>query len=178
MNRYFGDVNGKKVILKLFSYSDINSEYIGWLNDPVVVRYSNQRFLKHTKLTCKRYLKSFEKSDNLFLRIEQKTDGLFVGTMTAYVNMHHRTVDVGIMVGHKSVWGSGIGQDAWNTLLNWLLNQEWVRKVTAGTMRCNNAMVKIIERSGMTFEAIRPEQELLDGLPQDILYYGVFRNAV
>ena len=96
--------------------------------------------------------------------------------MTAYVSPFHGTADVGIMVGRSSVWGRGIGQDAWETLLSWLFEQAKIRKVTAGTMRSNVAMVRIMERSGMMHEATRAGQELLDGIPQDLLYFAKFRD--
>lgn len=175
LKRAFTILTGEKVILKPFSQADITSEYIGWLSDSEVVKYSNQRFICHTRATCAAYLAGFEGTGNLFIKIEQRSDSLFVGTMTAYISTFHQTADVGIMVGRRSAWGKGIGQDAWNTLLNWLLSQEAIRKVTAGTMRCNRAMVKLMERSRMTLEAVRPGQELLDGVPQDLVYYGKFR---
>ena len=157
--------------------ADITCEYVGWLNDPDVVKYSNQRFFQHTPASCEKYLAGFAGTDNLFLKIEQKVDGIFLGTMTAYVSKPHQTVDIGIMVGRRAVWGGGIGQDAWNTLVSWFLRQGSIRKVTAGTMQSNGAMIKIIERSGLLLEAVRPKQELLNGLPQDILYYGKFRDS-
>jgi ribosomal-protein-alanine N-acetyltransferase len=171
---HFVELGGEYVTLKQFSASDITDEYVGWLNDPQVVKYSNQRFLQHTRETCKRYLDGFCGTVNLFIKIQRRIDGLFVGTMTAYVSTYHQTVDVGIMVGRQSVWGLGIGQEAWNLLVEWLLHQEGVRKVTAGTMRCNTAMIRLMEKSGMTLEAVRPEQEMLDGMPQDLVYYGKF----
>lgn len=174
----FKNLNGKLVSLTPFLVSDITPEYVSWLNDPQVVRYSNQRFIQHTEATCKAYFTGFRSTDNIFIKIERAADGLFAGTMTAYVSVHHQTVDVGIMVGRRSLWGSGIGQEAWNILLNWLLSQPNVRKVTAGTMKCNMAMIKLMERSGMEFEAIRPKQELLDGVPQDILYYAKYSPDV
>jgi [ribosomal protein S5]-alanine N-acetyltransferase len=171
---HFVELGGECVTLTQFSASDITDEYVGWLNDPQVVKYSNQRFLRHTRETCKRYLDGVCGTGNLFIKIQRRIDGLFVGTMTAYVSAHHQTVDVGIMVGRQSVWGLGIGQEAWNLLVQWLLQQEGVRKVTAGTMHCNTAMIRLMEKSGMTLEAVRPEQELLDGIPQDLVYYGKF----
>ena len=168
---------GEKVVLKPFRLSDISPEYVAWLNDPVVVKYSNQRFMTHTRASCEAYLQSFSGTPNRFIKIEQRENGRSVGTMTAYVSVPHRTVDIGMLIGCPSVWGKGVGQDAWQTLLRWLLSQPTVRKVTAGSMRCNEAMVKIMERSGMVFEAARPQQELLDGVPQDLVYYGMFRVA-
>jgi ribosomal-protein-alanine N-acetyltransferase len=172
----FNPLPGKRVLLRLFTLADISAEYIAWLNDPLVVRYSNQRFLTHTEASCRRYFESFANTPNLFLSIRMQTDDLAVGTMTAYVSPHHGTADIGIMVGRSSVWGSGVGQDAWETLLNWLLALPGIRKVTAGAMRGNAAMVRIMEHSGMMHEATRAEQELLDGVAQDILYFAKFRD--
>lgn len=170
----FSGVIGDKTVLSIFSAEDITNDYVGWLNDPAVVRFSNQRFYFHTPTSCAAYLASFENSGSLFLKISRKSDGTPLGTMTAYYSAPHRTVDVGIMMGRPTEWGRGLGQDAWDSLLAWLLDLNCVRKVTAGTMRCNGAMVKLMERSGMTLEAVRPQQELLDGVPQDLLYFGRF----
>jgi ribosomal-protein-alanine N-acetyltransferase len=169
---------GKIVILQPFLFEDVTPEYIGWLNDPQVVRFSNQRFRQHSQQSCWDYVASFEKSPNRFLKIILQQDARMVGTMTAYIAVPHGTVDIGIMVGCRSVWGQGVGQDAWNTLMGWFLETVGIRKVTGGTMRSNVAMLRIMERSGMTLEAVRPSQEMLDGLPQDILYYGKFRDSL
>jgi ribosomal-protein-alanine N-acetyltransferase len=174
LQEQFSPLVGERTVLRQFQPDDITSDYVGWLNDPVVVQFSNQRFLAHTPASCARYIASFGGSGNLFLKIERKRDGTCVGTMTAYHSRQHGTVDVGIMVGRRAEWGRGLGQDAWNTLLVWLLDRDCVRKVTAGTMRCNVAMVRLMERSGMSLEAVRPQQELLDGVPQDLLYFGRF----
>lgn len=170
-------LDSERLILKPFALAHITTDYIDWLNNSEVVKYSNQRFKHHTWVTCVDYLNGFEATGNLFINIEKKEDGLCVGTMTAYVSEFHQTVDVGIMIGRLSVWRVGIGYEAWSLLLSWLLEQESVRKVTAGTMRCNIPMIKIFERSGMRLEAVRPNQELLNGEPQDILYYGKFKNS-
>ena len=37
-------VQGHRVVLGLFNEAHIGKKYLGWLNDPEVVRYSNQRF--------------------------------------------------------------------------------------------------------------------------------------
>lgn len=174
MATIFNTLLGSKVLLRPFAATGITTEYISWLNDPQVVKYSNQRFICHTEESCRRYLDSFTNTPNLFLSIQRKADDRAVGTMVAYVFPHHKRADISIMIGNRSVWGGGIGQDAWNTLLNWFIEQRRIRKVTAGAMRCNLPMIKLMERSGMTLEATRQKQELLNEIPQDILFYGKF----
>lgn len=165
---------GNKVFLRPFTALDIDASYIGWLNDPEVVRYSNQRFLVHDRESCMRYLTSFDGSANMFMSVRRLSDGCPIGTLTAYVSRHHGTVDVGIMIGDKSIWGQGYGQDAWDLLTNWLLQRKDVRKLTAGTLTCNYGMIKIMEQSGMKLEAVRKAQEIVDGYPVDILYFAKF----
>ncbi|MGQ3039885.1 MAG: GNAT family N-acetyltransferase [Brevundimonas sp.] len=167
-------LNGGKVSLEPFVRDHITPAYISWLNDPEVVRFSNQRFATHSEVSAATYLKSFEGSSNSFMLIRRSSDGRAVGTLTVYVNTHHGTADVGIMIGEKAAWGGGYGQAAWDAVLNWLLDQEQIRKVTAGTLACNLGMVKLMERSGMTLEGVRKAQELVDGVPEDVVLYARF----
>jgi ribosomal-protein-alanine N-acetyltransferase len=168
---------GKQTLLRPFSADDISADYLGWLADPEVVRFSNQRFRTHTRESALAYLNSFVGSGNLFLGIQMAEDQRLVGTITAYRSQPHQTADMGLLIGDPSFWGKGIGLDAWNTLMDYLLNACHLRKVTGGTLRCNVGMVRIMERSGMQLEAVRAQQELVDQVPQDALYYARFRDT-
>ena len=165
---------GKRVKLTLFSEADITDEYIGWLNDPLVTRFSNQRFKAHDRVSCTRYLSSFDGTPNLFASVRRLDEDQAIGTMTAYISPHHGTADVGIMIGERSVWGHGYGQDAWSTLVDFLIAQPGMRKITCGTLACNEPMIRLAERSGMELEARRRDQELVDGAPVDIIYFARF----
>lgn len=169
-------LTGERLYLRPFVESDITADYIRWLNDPGVVRFSNQRFRHHDKKSCQDFLNTFSGSDNLFLAIQLSDDKRLIGTMTAYISPHHGTADMGLLIGERELWGHGFGQEAWNLLLNHLLRVRMLRKVTAGTLRCNIGMSRIMERSGMRMEAVRSQQELVDGEPQDVLHFAKFRD--
>ena len=166
-------IHGNKVVLKPFLPSDVTPKYVEWLNDKDVVKYSNQRFINHTTESCFNYLESFTDSSNLFLSIYDIENGIMIGTMTAYFCEHHFNVDLGIMVGDKKSWGKGYGQDAWDYALKSIICNSKVRKVTGGAMRANKAMIKIMKKSGMVQDGIRNKHELLEGIPQDLLYFGL-----
>ena len=169
-------LRGNAIELKPFSVADINDAYIGWLNDPNVVKYSNQRFFVHTMDSCLRYQASFEGTDNLFMGIRTLSDDKLIGTLTAYIASNHGTVNVGIMIGDSSIWGMGYGLDAWITMNNWLLARKDIRKLNAGTLACNSGMIKLMERSGMVLEATLKSQEIVEKCPVDILYYAKFNG--
>lgn len=185
-------LRGQRVVLRPFTAQDITDAYIGWLNDPEVVRYSNQRFVRHTRESCERYFAGFAGSANLFASLRVAQPGVAaegghgdqaeqieqaVGTLTAYRSLPHGTADVGILLGERAAWGQGIGLEAWQLLTDWLLTTPGLRKVTAGTLACNRSMLAVAERSGMRREGVRRAQELIDGVPTDIVHFARFAPA-
>lgn len=172
-----GVLEGRQVRLRPFGAPDITPVYLGWLQDPEIVRFSNQRFRTHTADTCQAYLTSFNGGPNYFLSICDRDTEAMLGTMTVYRSVHHGTADIGIMVGERRVWGQGIGADAFGTVMATLLDSGEIRKVTAGTLSVNTGMIRIMEKAGMQHEATRRDQELADGVPVDVVYYARFRHA-
>lgn len=168
-------MTGKQTLLRPFRADDITTDYLDWLADPEVVRFSNQRFRTHTRESALEYLNSFTGSGNIFLSIRLAENQRLVGTITAYCSKPHQTADMGLLIGDRGCWGQGVGLDAWSILMDHLLNVCCLRKVTGGTLRCNAGMVKIMERTGMKLEAVRTQQEMVDQVAQDTLYYAKFR---
>ena len=160
--------------LRPFRLTDITANYLSWLNDPEVTRFSNQRFRQHTAESSAAYTASFNGSSDSFLLLERLEDHAPIGTATVYRNGHHGTADIGLMLGERRCWGQGYGREAWQAVLEALLEEPGLRKVTGGTARPNRAMVKIMEQSGMELEAVRARQELIEGQPVDLLYYARF----
>lgn len=172
-----GPLRGERVELRLMTEDDIDARHVGWLNDAEVVRFSNQRFIKHDRASCLAYLRGFDGSAHRYWAIRRIDTGERIGTLTAYLSPHHGTVDLGLLVGERSAWGQGFGLDAWRTLMQAALAVHCVRKVTGGTLDCNIGMLKIFERAGMQHEAVRRAQELVEGQPRDLVYYARFRDA-
>lgn len=162
------------VRVRRFTEADITDDYVSWLNDPAVVRFSNQRFLSHSSASCQAFYSSIEASDSALFVIEYADLG-FVGTMTVHFNERHGTADMGILIGDARVRGFGVGASAWITVMNQVLSLPGIRKVTAGTLSCNQPMLSVISKAGMEADGIRKAQELVDGVPYDICYFAAFR---
>lgn len=167
-------VEGRFIILRQFQESDITKDYLAWLNDPLVVRYSGQRFKVHTVESCQKYLSAFTGTDNCFFAICDKNSLTVVGTLTVYYSQHHKTADIGIMIGNRSLWGKGYGLDAFQSIVDALHDARLVRKITAGTLVINLGMTSILQRAGFHLEATRKQHELFDGVPVDMVYYAKF----
>lgn len=170
-------IEGDLVKLIVFTEKNISDTYLSWLNDPDVVRFSNQRFRRHTRETSLEYLQELVAAEGIFCAVCLKGDGKYVGTMTVRFSVAHERAEIGIMIGNKKVWGKGIGGDAWSTLMSFLLNTVKIRKVFAGTLRCNKGMVKIMMKSGMISDGVLVTHELVDGKEEDIVFFSKFRKC-
>ena len=169
-------IEGAFVRLKEFTANNITDGYLKWLNDPVVVKYSNQRFIKHTRQTSFEYFETFTNTSNLLLAVYLKDQDRYVGTMSVYISNIHETADIGIMIGDRSCWGNGVGSDAWITIMKWLLDIVKIRKITGGTLRCNVGMHRIMVNSGMLLDGVRIGQEIADEEVQDIMHFAKFNR--
>lgn len=158
-----------------FTESHLTQRYVDWLNDPQVVRYSEQRHRRHTLDTCRAYFESFRGSAHEFLAIEAQDARLgHIGNIAVAVDVANRVGDVSIVVGERRAWGSGLGGLAWCAVIETLLISGRLRKVTAGTMATNAPMLRLMERSGMQIEGRRARQFLLEGVEVDLILAARF----
>ena len=165
-------VMSKRIEFREMQLSDISEEYLGWLNDKELMRFSRQRFKTHNLESSSEYIESFKGSENSFIGMFTREAGRLIGTMTIYRCTNHGTADMGIMIG-RGEGGKGYGKECWSFMLETLLERDdGARKVTAGTSELNIAMLNIMEGSGMEKEGRRREQEIIDGKPADTVLYG------
>jgi RimJ/RimL family protein N-acetyltransferase len=170
-------IETERLILEPFGESRLSPEYVAWLNDPEVVRYSEQRHCSHTLESCREYWLSFQGTPHFFWAVIAKDPGLgHIGNMNAYLDTANSTADLGIMVGAKGAWGRGYGAEAWNGTCDFLFRVARIRKITAGTLSLNAGMLKIMEKTGMREDGIRTRQCLVEGKETDIVHGAMFRD--
>jgi RimJ/RimL family protein N-acetyltransferase len=166
-------ITGSIVELGPFGPELITGEYLGWLNDKSLMRYSRQRLVDHTRESSLDYLRSFEGSPNKFWAIYRRSDRLYIGTMTAYVDRAAGSADIGILVGHAEGRGKGFGREAWGLAMDYLFRVEGVEKVIGGTSALNAAMVRVFHYWQMRLEEVEKDAEMIDGRPADVLRFGM-----
>jgi RimJ/RimL family protein N-acetyltransferase len=150
---------------------------VDWLNDPEVVRYSEQRHKIHTVESQIAYVMSFLGSQHTLrsIVIDDGNTGLFIGSLTAYIDPYNSVANVGILIGHKASWGKGYGTEAWIMFCNSLF-ESGIRKIEAGCMSINVGMIEICRKYKMEREGTRPEHFVYQGLGCSLLQFGKFRG--
>lgn len=154
------------LLIRNFKLSDINQNYIDFLNDKNLLKYSNNKYTNFTKKKCLLFFKNFKNSKNLFLAILSKKNLKLIGTLTCYFSNNMQICDVGILLGHKNYRSKKLGTKAWIMIMDFLKKNYKLKKISAGTVVKNVKMIKIFKRSGMVYDGFRRknfyEKKLLD----------------
>jgi len=132
-------------------------DYLAWLRDPEVVRTLNlPDYLaapvpaEAVRAYCDRVMAS---DTDLFFAIEARDPKAFVGTLKlGAVNALTRCADVGIMIGRRDLWGRGLATDAIAACCRWAFSAGGFRRLTAGAMAINPAMIRVFEGLGFRRE--------------------------
>lgn len=161
-----------------FTEAFLTLQYVGWLNDPDVVRYSTQRHRRHTLETCRQYLQSFDGTPNYFWAIVEREQGLgHIGNINAYIDVHDRVADLGILLGNKSAHGRGYAREAWLAVCGYLFAQAGMRKITAGTCAVNKPMLALMAAIGMVEDGRRIRQTLVEGREADVVHAALYSDS-
>ena len=164
MKREFPYMSDNVIQLVPFELRHLNDNYISWLNDIEVVRYSEQRHKIHSLESCRNYFEQQQKSDNYFLAVELIDKQItHVGNVGVSVDFSNKIADLSIIIGDKSLWGTGVGSRAWSLALKAVLFDFNFRMVTAGTMEVNKSMIKLMKRSGMNIDCVLPRRFMFEG---------------
>ena len=174
-------------ITKLVPFAEAHlaaPRYLEWLRDRDVVSSLNLPVYLERPVaaeTVEAYCNAITESDNdLFLAIHAKPDDSFIGTIKAgHIDWYARIGDIGIMIGDRAYWGRGIAQDSIFALCRYLFDEVALRKLTAGAMATNVAMIKVFEKLGFQHEAkLRAQDWQEDGGYCDHVLLGCFRQEL
>ena len=171
-------IRTEHLLMVPFSERHLTGRYLGWLNDASLMCFSEQRHKRHTLETCRDHLRSFENTPDLFWAIEEQGNLGHIGNISVFIDVHNSLADVGILIGAEPARGKGYGREAWGAVCRYLLLDGGIRKVVAGTMAENLAMLAIMEKSGMVPDGTRRRHYMCKGKEMDVIYMALFRDSL
>jgi RimJ/RimL family protein N-acetyltransferase len=169
--------NKFKITIRNFDIKDIDKNYIDALNNKKLMKFSENRFKSFNRKSCLDYYRAMKLKKNYFFLILKNDLINFVkipiGTMTCYIDHHNKSCDLGILIWEA---GKGYGNIAWKLAIKKIFTDTRIRKITAGAMENNVAMIKIFKNSGMKFELRKKKNFLFKNKYTDMIGYCIFKN--
>ena len=171
-------LDGQRVYVTPFAEQHlVDADYHGWLSDPQVVRYLGRpEYLAAVPFEeIRHYVERVWADDRCsFFAIHGVDDGRFIGTTKIAfkdkAGPAHDVADVGVMIGDRASWGKGMATDALRVTCQHAFDVLGARKLTAGAMSPNVAVIKAFLRIGFVEEGrLRAQFAFADGLADHVL---------
>ena len=153
-----GKIVGERIFLREIVESDLSERFILWLSDPDVNEFLEVRHNPPNLETQKQYVKECRLSPSkVYLGIFQQNETL-IGSVT--LNSHETRVEIGLMIGDKSLQGRGIGTEVVKTVSHWARAQGFT-EITAGYLQENKRSARLFESLGFQIVRVIPKSDTI-----------------
>jgi RimJ/RimL family protein N-acetyltransferase len=133
--------------IKLIKKSVDTKQWVKWLNDKEITKFSEQRLKKHTVKSQKKFLLGKIKAENSKLfQIFYKNQ--FVGLVElGFIDRFHKICEVMYFLGNKNYWGKKIATTAVSLAIKYAFKNLGMHKVYAGTYGKNKSSQKVLKNN-------------------------------
>ncbi len=165
------------VYLAPLTADNVTSEYVSWLNDEEVVRYTEVRG-KQDLAAAREYVRTANETDNSAIWRIMSDDDVHVGNIRlSNIRFLHQRAEVALLIGARNYWGKGIGTSAIELASRFGFDELQLHKLTAGIMAQNIGSRIAFERAGYHCEATFRDHAVFEGEFCDTLAMAKFNTS-
>lgn len=171
-------LKGDRIYLRQLEESDVNENYYIWLNNKEICKGNSHARFPMSKESISQYVKELNDArEKLVLAvIEIKTDKQIGNISIQSIDYINRTGEFAILLGEKSAWGKGYGEEIGKLIIAHVFNNLDLRRIYCGTFSTNIGMQKLAIKLNFRQEGLRRKAIYKEGQYLDILEYGLLRE--
>lgn len=169
-------LESERAVLRSITPADVGSAYLGWLRDPDVTRYMNARFDDISEETVRAFVASHDDRERFLLGIFDRASGVHIGNHRAVCHAAHRQAHVGVMIGDRGHWGTGIVPETRAVLLDFLFGPLGMLKVCGEVYAVNAAGIFNYQLLGFKVEGTLVSHVACGQGRSDVVQFAMFRR--
>ena len=168
-------LESERLLLRPVELTDVNDTYRSWMNDPVVMQYTESRFQTHSLEQIRQYVASVQADpSSRFFAIIEHESGKHIGNIKiGHIHPVHRHADVGIIIGDKASWGKGYATESLQLVAGFAGRNLKLHKLTAGIYANNPGSLQAFLKAGFVLEGRFASHWFCDGEYVDGLQVGL-----
>jgi ribosomal-protein-alanine N-acetyltransferase len=166
----------ESITIKKLNYKkDVTLNYLKWMNDPEVQKYTEQKYKKKTIIDIKKFVKEKNKSKNEFLfgiyLKENKKKNHIGNIKLGPINFIHKTAEISYFIGEKDLWGKGYTSEAIKKIINFAKKKK-LKKLKACFYEMNHGSKKVLENNGFKIEGKFKSEIIFNKKRYSSYWYG------
>lgn len=156
--------------------NDISVEYINWMNDPEIMKYTESGGKNYCISDLQAYVLDMNNSpNNVLMGVFLKSSNVHIGNIKiGNVSETHKYADVGFIIGNKQYWGKGYATQAIQEMLKLASEKLGLYKVFAGVYANNIGSIKALKKSGFIECGRFKDHCVIDEERVDVLHFEIF----
>ena len=159
----------------LYAFTEFSPEYLEWLNDPEVNRYTSRGSYPTTEAEARQYVATCQSADRIVSAIF--ANERHIGNISIQkIDLINRSAELAILIGDRSAQGKGFGLKASQIICKHGFNALGLNRIYCGTHSENIPMQKLALKLGMKEEGWSRKALYTDGKFADIIHYGILRE--
>ena len=169
-----GIVEGDRIYLRYIKLTDVNDNYLSWLNDDEVMKgivtsgYNLQKLQSYVR-------EKFNSTHTHFFAIVLKSNNVHIGNIKLdYHDSNANLSEMGVLIGDKDYWGKGIAKDACSLVLDYGFKKLNLRKIFLAVFENNIHAIKLYKSLGFKTEGKLIKHVCVQGVLYDKYFMGIF----
>lgn len=173
-------LEGDKIYLRAIAKSDVNQNYLNWLNDKDTTRGLASGLFPSTLMELEQFVeRAIHSKDVVMFAICDKTNDQHIGNIKIdHFDWVSRTCELGLLIGDKNYWGKGIGFEACHLTLSYAFQTLNIRKVILAVYENNPAAIGLYKKLGFQLEGSLRQHVYDDGQYYDKHFMGLFAEEL
>ncbi len=142
------------LVLRTLKHSDISEAYLQWMNDMEVVRYTEQRFIRHQHSNVEKFVRDKLRSDHDFLFGIFFKNGHIGNIKLGPIEWESLNAEISYLIGKKEFWGKGIATKVVKSAVAFGFSELGLKKISAGYYEINIGSEKVLKKCGFSVEGV------------------------
>ncbi len=120
------------------------------------------------------YIEECENDEDGYYWSIETRDRTTIGIVSLFeIDPHHKTVDLGIVIGDKEYWGKGVATEVVNTIKEYAFNTLGIARISAEVEEDNLPMKKVFEKTGFEQDGVFRNARAKNGKRINVLHFGI-----
>ncbi len=137
--------------LKILYPENVSKNYVDWMNNKSIVKYTEQRYYKHTEQSVKKFVdKKFKSKNNFLFGIffhKKHIGNIKLGPIIKI----RKTSDISYIIGFKKYWNKGIASISVALVTTFAFKILKLKTLRAASYLDNLGSIYVLKKNGYVF---------------------------
>ena len=153
----------EKCFIRILNKDDVTDNYVMWLNDYEVTKYTEQKYVEHHLKSVHDYVKQkYESGSDLLFGIFHHN--VHIGNVKlGPIKWQHKSTEISYFIGDKTYWGKGIASKVIKKVVEYGADILRLEKFNAGYHELNIGSARVFQKCGFCIEGVKKGDFIFEG---------------